>query len=196
MPKRTYALVTNAAELRSLLLHPILPTAILCTSADLADKKHANVRASLRAYIDKGGRVVVGGPGVNHMAMDEIPTLLSSLGGVGWRLGGYHRTTHFLNSAHPLYSAADAAVRAALPASYSCKAIVLKDVDPADMVYRSTPDSGFESLAMAMDGGKVASNEVAVATAHVGEGWLSWVGDVNQEAGSTAAMLWLLGLKQ
>ncbi|GAA5841686.1 hypothetical protein JCM9279_000730 [Rhodotorula babjevae] len=195
---RTYALVANPAELRSLLEHPILPTAVLCTSAALAKKKHANLRASLRTYIEQGGRVVVGGPGVNHLPMDEIPLLLSELGGVPWQVKGYHRTTHFLNSAHALYAAAegDSRARAALPASYSCKAIVLKGVAPHDALYRSTSYSGVESLAMAMHGGKVASDEVAVATAKVGEGWLSWVGDVNQEAGSTAAMLWLLGVKR
>ena len=194
---RTYALVANPTELRSLLAHPILPSAILCTTAELAEKKYAYVRASLRTYVEQGGRVVVGGPGINHLKIDEIPRLLSSLGGVSWQVEGYHRTTHYLNPAHPLYAAeGDSAARAALPASYSCKAIVLKNVDPGEMVYRSTGDSGVESLAMAMHGGKVASDEVAVATAKVGEGWLSWVGDVNQEAGSTAAMPFLLGVKR
>ncbi|GAA5906542.1 hypothetical protein JCM8208_000475 [Rhodotorula glutinis] len=195
-PERSFVTVANSAELRSLLSHPILPSAILSTTAALAEKQHANVRAALRIYIEKGGRVVVGGPGIGHLMMDEIPVLLSELGGVPWQVGGYHRTTHYLNTSHPLYRAVDSPARAALSASFSCKAIVLKEVDPSDMVYRSTGDSGVESLAMAMGGGKVASDEVAVATAQVGEGWLSWVGDVNQEAGSTAAMLWLLGVKR
>lgn len=115
----------------------------------------------------------------------------------------YHRTTHSLNLAHPLYTAlaADAPARMGLPQSYSAKCILLKNVAAKDVLFASTEKSGVESLAMAIRRGQVAKAEVAAAAAQVGDGWISWVGDVNSEAdvnsetGSTQTILVLLGLK-
>ena len=195
---RSFRLVASPEDLRSMLAHPILPSAILCTPGEIAKKQHANLRGALKAYIEQGGRVVLGGPGIGWVPYCDIPKLLSSIGGVSWKTEGYHRTTHTLNAAHPLVAAlpspGSSPTRATLPDTYSCKAIVLKGVATGDMMYRSTEDSGVESLAMLLHGGKVGSDEVAVAATKVGEGWFAWCGDVNQEEGTTAAMKVLLGL--
>ncbi|BGP45354.1 hypothetical protein JCM10450v2_001172 [Rhodotorula kratochvilovae] len=194
---RTCTLVTGPAALYTLLKHPILPSAILCSASDLAKDRYADLRTALRVYAEKGGRLVLGGPIANHIPYGGISDFLASFG-VSWKAAGYHRTTHYLNPGHPLFAglSGDSVVRAALPSSYSCKAVVLKDVPRSDMLFRSTEESSVESLAMAMHGGTVESDEVAVAAGKVGMGWVAWVGDVNQERGSTQATLFLLGLKK
>ncbi|GAA6057710.1 hypothetical protein JCM3770_002656 [Rhodotorula araucariae] len=194
---RTYALVTSPAALYTLLKHLILPSAILCSTSDLAKDKYADLRTALRVFAEKGGRLVLGGPIANHIPYGGISEFLASFG-VAWKTAGYHRTTHYLNPAHPLFAglSGDWIARAALPSSYSCKAVVLKGVPASDMLFRSTDESGVESLSMALGGGQVDSDEVAVAAGKVGTGWVAWVGDVNQEQGSTQATLFLLGLKK
>ncbi|GAA6042857.1 hypothetical protein NBRC10512_003442 [Rhodotorula toruloides] len=183
---RTYTLVTKVPDLFTVLAHPLLPSAVLCTSSGLIaspddddyfdsedeeppeedeetkrmkeeDRKVREEKAAaLRAALRKPRRVV------------EIPRLPP------------HDT--FLNVGHPLYASlpGDSQARAALPASYSTKAVLLKNVPAPDMVYHTTPESQVESLSMMLMQAKVTNLEVAVAMGKVGEGWLGWCGDVNQ----------------
>ncbi|GJN87916.1 hypothetical protein Rhopal_000871-T1 [Rhodotorula paludigena] len=192
---RTYVLVTDLEGLATVLGHPIRPSAILC-STNITEGKHAELRRYLRAYAENGGRLVIGGPVANYFRLDKVDGMFADLG-VNWKMAGYHRTTHSLNVAHPLFAnlPGTSVARAALPSTYSCKSVFLKDVPPLDALYRSTEDSGVESLAVALSGGSVKAGEVAVAMGKVGEGWLGYCGDVNQEAGSTQATLFMLGLK-
>ncbi|GAA6052394.1 hypothetical protein NBRC10513_006709 [Rhodotorula toruloides] len=228
---RTCTLVTKVPDLFTVLAHPLLPNALLCTSSGLTaspddddyfdsedeepfeedeetkqmkeedrkvcEEKAAALRAALRKYAEGGGRVVLGGPLANYLPFNMIDGMLADLG-VSWKAHGYHRTTHFLNVGHPLYASlpGNSQARAALPASYSTKAVLLKNVPAPEMVYHTTPESQVESLSMMLMQAKVTNLEVAVAMGKVGEGWLGWCGDVNQEAGSTQATLWMLGLKK
>ncbi|BGO97249.1 Proteophosphoglycan ppg4 [Rhodotorula toruloides] len=222
---------TDVPDLFTVLAHPLLPNALLCTSSGLTaspddddyfdsedeepfeedeetkqmkeedrkvcEEKAAALRAALRKYAEGGGRVVLGGPLANYLPFNMIDGMLADLG-VSWKAHGYHRTTHFLNVGHPLYASlpGNSQARAALPASYSTKAVLLKNVPAPEMVYHTTPESQVESLSMMLMQAKVTNLEVAVAMGKVGEGWLGWCGDVNQEAGSTQATLWMLGLKK
>ncbi|BGP29541.1 hypothetical protein JCM10296v2_001280 [Rhodotorula toruloides] len=228
---RTYTLVTKVPDLFAVLAHPLLPSAVLCTSSGLIaspddddyfasedeeppeedeeakrmkeedrkvrEERAAALRAALRKYAEGGGRVILGGPLANYLPFNMIDGMLADLG-VSWKAHGYHRTTHFLNVGHPLYASlpGSSQARAALPASYSTKAVLLKNVPAPEMVYHTTPESQVVSLSMMLVQAKVTNLEVAVAMGKVGEGWLGWCGDVNQEAGSTQATLWMLGLKK
>lgn len=176
--------------------HPIRPAAILCTTGEVAKRSNRQLIAKIRSYVSDGGRFVFGGPGVSAISMPLIDELFAGLGLAEWKVAQYHRTTHALNVAHPLFHAlpADAPARFALPASYSTKAITLS-VPTRDGLFRTDSNSKVESIAMMFGGGQISLGEAAVACTKVGDCWLSWVGDVNQEAGSTQAMLFLLGLK-
>lgn len=68
---------------------------------------------------------------------------------------------------------------------------------PADQaVYQSDSRSQFEGFIPGLPGNDVKEGECSVAAKRVGEGILAYVGDVNQESGSTLVSLWLLGVKE
>ncbi|GAA6000758.1 hypothetical protein JCM10207_004641 [Rhodosporidiobolus poonsookiae] len=196
---RTYAVADTPAKALAILDHPVPPKCILFSSGEIDADGHAELRAQLRKYVEKGGRLVLGGPLCNFIATPKIQSVLSDLGAPEWRFGGYHRTTFALNLGHPLYDAlpGNSTARAALPSSYSIKSVFLAGVPRGEALYQTTKDSKSESIiAMMRPMIAVTDDEVAVAAKKVGEGWLAWVGDVNQEQGSTMATLVLLGVKE
>lgn len=79
-----------------------------------------------------------------------------------------------------------------LPNKYSQKAVFLKNVASDDSVYRPSSDSLTQSLVFAPE--LANPNETAVAFKKVGEGWISYIGDVNNERGSQAVILSILEL--
>ncbi|GAA5826322.1 hypothetical protein JCM11251_007253 [Rhodosporidiobolus azoricus] len=194
---RTYALVTKPAQLMSVLDHPIPPKSILCTSADLAESAHGDLRAKLRGYIENGGRLVLGGPMPNYLTTEAMETLYTDFGAPTWKRGGYFRTTHTLNLGHPLYQAlaGDSVTRAALAQSYSCKASLVDNVTQDEALYQTAEGAQHQTLVPHMQR-EVKTGEVAVAVKKVGKGYFAWVGDVNQEQGSNSVVLFLMGLKE
>ncbi|BGP13294.1 hypothetical protein JCM10213_004936 [Rhodosporidiobolus nylandii] len=194
---RTYAIATSPAQALNVLAHPIAPKCILCTSGEIADVECAELRSQLRKYIEHGGRLVLGGPIANFLHLGKVNSMFADFGAPEWAYAGYHRTTHSLNAGHPLYAAlpGSSTARAALPSSYSCKSVFLKNVPREEALYQTTSTSRPESL-VPLPGNVVRDDEVAVAAKKVGEGWFAWVGDVNQENGSTMATLVLLGVKE
>ncbi|GAA6043636.1 hypothetical protein JCM8097_000847 [Rhodosporidiobolus ruineniae] len=193
---RTYALATSPSQASAILDHPIPPAAILCTSGEIVDDKCADIRTKLRICVENGARLVLGGPIANFLHLGRLDSAFTDFG-ASWKYMGYHRTTHSLNVAHPLYASlpGHSPARGALPSSYSCKSVFLKDVPADEAVYLTDRNAQYEGL-VPMPGAEVTTGEVAVAAKKVGEGWFAWVGDVNQEQGSTTATLFLLGLKQ
>lgn len=79
-----------------------------------------------------------------------------------------------------------------LPHSYSQKAVFLTNVASDDSVYRPSSDSVTQSLVFPPEPSN--PNEAAVAFTKVGEGWLGYIGDVNNEQGSQAVILSMLEL--
>ena len=79
-----------------------------------------------------------------------------------------------------------------LPNSYSQKAVFLTNVASDDCVYRPSSDSVTQSLVFPPEPSN--PNEAAVAFTKVGEGWLGYIGDVNNEQGSRAVILSMLEL--
>ncbi|GAA5979289.1 hypothetical protein JCM10908_002868 [Rhodotorula pacifica] len=193
---RSPYLVESLKAMEEVFNHPIRLSAIFCSSGDYAKRGQREMWKLTRSYVEDGGRFLLGGPGVSHMRHDAINEMMSGLG-LSWGMYEYMRTTHFRNDANPLFASlpAKAAARTLLPKSYSMKSIVLKGVADQDALYRSTSESKVESIAMLMGGGEVIPGEVGAATTKVGQGWISWIGDVNQEEGSNHTACFLLGLE-
>ncbi|GAA5878620.1 hypothetical protein JCM3774_004084 [Rhodotorula dairenensis] len=193
----TVYVVESLEAMEEVYNHPLRPSAIFCSSGDFTKRGQRKLWTATRAYVEEGGRFVIGGPGANHMRMDAIDEMLAGLG-LPWKMLGYMRTTHYRNDQNPLLAALPptAAARTLLPESYSMKSITLKGVADRDALYRSTDESQVESLAMALGGGKMNGGKVAVAATQVGKGSVSWVGDVGQEDGSTRTVCFLLGLAE
>jgi len=105
-----------------------------------------------------------------------------------WQSGDYHRTTVNLNS--------DCRVprlnQAGLPEEYSQKAIFLKNVAKDAAVYLPSGNSRVDSAVFPAD--PVDCEQTPVVFAKIGEGWLGYVGDVNNESESQAVVLAMCGL--
>ena len=69
-----------------------------------------------------------------------------------------------------------------LPNSYSQKALFLAHVATDDAVYRPSSESVIQSAVFSP--GPSDPNQTAVAFAQIEEGWLGYLGDVNNEQGS------------
>ena len=82
--------------------------------------------------------------------------------------------------------------RAGLPAEYSQKAVFLKNVAKEAAVYLPSGSSRTQSLVFPP--AQVDCEQTPVVFAHIGEGWLGYVGDVNNEAESQAVVLAMCGL--
>ena len=79
-----------------------------------------------------------------------------------------------------------------LPNSYSQKAVYLANVASDDSVYRPSSDSLTQSAVFPP--GPSNPNQTAVAFTKIGEGWLGYLGDVNNEQGSQAVIHSMLEL--
>jgi hypothetical protein len=86
--------------------------------------------------------------------------------GLQWSVGNYHHVNVSFNSD---------ALEATLPVAYSLKAQFLRGVDASAILY------GFDG-------------EAAIAFGQFGEGRIGYVGDVNAEEGTSAALIAMCGL--
>ncbi|GAA5887392.1 hypothetical protein JCM5296_007124 [Sporobolomyces johnsonii] len=196
---RSYYLVDSKSQMLQALDHPIKPQAVLCTSADIGNPKFANLRARLKQYVKAGGRLVLGGQIANFLQFDEFDPLFASFG-VSWKRSQYSGTPQELVPSHPLLATLSASQRATLASSYSAKAATLEDVPLSEVLYKGVEeededyDYDEDELPRPAPPPSLGERWVAVAAAKVGQGWFAYLGDVNQEAETSAATLVLLGL--
>ncbi|KAF8318594.1 uncharacterized protein EI90DRAFT_3083062 [Cantharellus anzutake] len=144
---------------------------------------------ALLSYARNGGRVVFGCMIPSEMSDSIAEKFFGEKLGLPWRLGGYYRSTHFLQRFH---HALGSPASASLLASYSMKAVSLSGVEASDAVYRPGEDSHVESFVFDPD--SVDQSLVPVAMTRYEKGWIGWNGDVNAEDGSTYVLLAMLGL--
>ncbi|GAA5930424.1 hypothetical protein JCM1841_006853 [Sporobolomyces salmonicolor] len=171
--------------------HPIKPHAVLCTSADIAHDKFANLRARFKQYVKAGGCLILGGQMAHFLQLDTIEPLFASCG-LSWKHSRYSRETHELLPSHPRFATLPASRRAALASSYSAKALMLGHVPRGEALYRAE-EYGEEDADDEDRSAELGERDVAAAAAKVGVGWVAYWGDVNQEEGTPAATLVLLG---
>ncbi|KAF9009608.1 hypothetical protein BDQ17DRAFT_1072795 [Cyathus striatus] len=156
--------------------------------AGIIRKSNSAVLKRLMEYVkDEGGQVCFGGMFPGCINRDEFAEFFKGWG-VQWNYGSYHRTTFALNASHPLVSS-----NSLLLKSYSMKALHVSNISPDVMLYRTTEESRLESFVFAPMKINKPGESPAVA-ARVGKGWLSFLGDVNGEKGSTGAVMAMLGV--
>ena len=73
---------------------------------------------------------------------------------------------------------------------YSQKAVFLSNVAQSDSLYLPSSDSMTQSLVFSPQ--SVKQDQTPLAFTKVGDGWLGYVGDVNNEQGSQAVILAML----
>ncbi|KAK0514708.1 hypothetical protein JMJ35_003325 [Cladonia borealis] len=162
------------------------PIAILLPDPAVTLKQNSALLGQVINYVQAGGFAIFScnfSSFINESTMDRFWKKSWSL---DWKFGDYHRTDVYLNRSItqlPMSS---------LPNGYSQKAVFLKNVANDDSVYRPSSDSVTQSLVFPSV--PANPNEAAVALTKVGEGWLGYIGDVNNEQGSQAVILSMLEL--
>ena len=90
--------------------------------------------------------------------------------GLPWKVSGYHRTTHHLQSSHPLVPS----FSPPLVQSYSIKSVFLNNVSDDEALYRPGEQSRTQS--MVFPSAPVEQKETPMAMGRAGEGWLGGSG--------------------
>ncbi|KAL6898553.1 ribonuclease H-like protein [Trichoderma evansii] len=163
------------------------PYAVLITDEALTFRENAPVWDAVLKYIRQGGTAVIMG----HFPCFVKPLSIKPFfakAGLEWEQGSYQRTTLVLN---PQAVGVDLASK--LLPEYSQKAVFLNNVKSLDALYVTNEDSVLESLVFQADNAHVPG-ESPVLLACVGKGKLGYIGDVNGEDGSEAAVIALCGL--
>lgn len=163
------------------------PRAVLLTDAALTRHKHASVWDAVLDYVRAGGIAVCMGQFSSFVRPRKIRPFFERAG-LTWERGSHHRTTVVLDKHNVPRDAWPF-----LAESYSQQAIFLKNVDNSEAWYRQTRDSMVESPVYPPTPVEDVSY-VPVALASVGQGKLGYIGDVNTEQASYAAIFVMCGL--
>jgi len=162
--------------------HP-KPAAILAADESLTVSTRIPLVHDALSYVRSGGVLIFMALFPGFTRPPDVKSLFSRLD-LPWRSGSYHRSTFKLNSEMTRFE------KSALAESYSQKALNLANVAYDDAVYLPTDDWEDESSVS----GPTDRIETPVAFAKVGEGKVGYVGDVNNEEGTTPVILGMCGL--
>lgn len=165
--------------------------AIWIVDPQITTSKYAALSRQVVDYVRNGGTAILGGFFTSFVRPNDFDKWIRTAWGLPWMSGQYERTTVvFQNSATGRRDAGQR-WRDDLVAAYSSKAVFLKGVAAEDSWYSSPQDARSESFVF---GPVPVEAQTAVAFAKVGSGHLGYTGDVNNEEGTTLAVLAMMGL--
>lgn len=161
------------------------PQAILLADEYVTEKGQEPLLKKLAEYAKSGGTIVFGCRFSTFVKPLAMEAMFQRILGLPWARGSYHRTTFALNRRVENISVDS------LSPSYSMKAMHLKNVAPAASVYLPTETSKIQSFVFAPDPVRDLQ-ETPAAFAKVGEGYVGFVGDVNDEEQTTPLLTAML----
>lgn len=175
--------VTNPKDASSKITS-LVPTTVLITTADIANKKHALLNSKLHQYVIAGGTVIFCGQFCNMISPPDFDEFFLDSWMKVWKFGDYHRSTYSLNpQRHPKLR------DGRLPQSYCVKAVHVKGtILPSEMVYISTEESKIQSRVFAPSSAHKPNQSPVLFTTHA-DGYLGYIGDVNQEEATTDVVM-------
>ncbi|CAH0054169.1 unnamed protein product [Clonostachys solani] len=158
------------------------PSAVLITDATLTQRSsHIHVWYAILSYVRQGGTAIAMGDFSSFAKPNDIGPFFARAG-LTWQAGAYHRTDVALNSELATTLVPDLSTR------FSMKALFLKGVEPAAVLYG--PDQRSFTQSVVFPSEKVQDlTEAAIAFAQVGDGKVGYVGDVNRERETDAAIV-------
>ncbi|PBK87964.1 hypothetical protein ARMGADRAFT_1120790 [Armillaria gallica] len=171
---------TKGEFAREMKLSP--PTIVIAIDAGISEPENSVVFQRLLRYTREGGTTVCCCNFSGAIQNARVKTFFATWG-LPWDLGSYFRTTVHLNQA------ATGMVLEGLPESYSLKSMTLLNVARRHRIYAPSPTSRVESNVFEPNEIPIDVNECHCAYGPVGRGWLSYVGDVNNEDGSTRVIM-------
>jgi hypothetical protein len=161
------------------------PAAILSVDESLTSSTHITLVHEAASYVRSGGTLIFMGVFSGFTRPSDMQLLFSKFD-LPWAAGDYHRETCVFNPAMMLLDISGMA------ASYSQKALHVKNVQRGDAVY--LPQAWSES-ASALFPPRSANGltQAPAAFARVGTGKVGYVGDVNNENDTHTVVLRMCG---
>ncbi|KAL9591476.1 MAG: hypothetical protein Q9179_007684 [Wetmoreana sp. 5 TL-2023] len=179
--------VKSAAAVKPLLSSPSLK-AILVVDGGLSGGRCTALQTQLARYIKAGGTLIFCCLFSSFVSPLNADRLWSNFA-MPWKFGDYHRSTFYLSQkATPAFGNQRAAT---LEREYSMKAVHLKDSTVDSKIYVPLEQSRVESMVFAPR--PVDQSQSPAVWAKCGEGWLGFIGDVNNEQGSQKLLMVMLG---
>ena len=164
------------------------PSAVLVADGGVALKRNTHLQRSLVRYAKAGGTVIFGCLFSSFVTPPDLGHLFNKFE-LQWKSGDYHRTTFALNDAvKPVFGEQ---IYKKLEKSYSMKSLHLQYTPSTAKVYVPTESSRVESRVFPP--GAVEQLQTPAVFHKYGQGFLGYIGDVNNEEGSQALLLAMLG---
>lgn len=162
--------------------------AVLAVDGGIAVRRNNTLQKQLASYVKSGGTLIFCCIFSSFVRPTNMQKLWENFE-LPWRSGDYHRTTFYLSQ--KMKSVLGSQRAAKLEREYSAKALHLKDVPINSKVYVPLEQSKLESRVFAPS--YVDTSQTPAAFHKYGDGWLGYIGDVNNETGSQSLLLALLG---
>jgi len=163
--------------------------AIIITDQGLTESnpETREVVAKIKAYIENGGRVILGLHFPCFMPIDKFSGFFESFG-LPWKNGDYHRTTFQINPSGLLPESVELS---SLPKLFSMKAVHIKNAEPQEKI--CIPIEGAVTQSHVFPPEYVDQAQAGAVGAKLGRCYLIYCGDVNGEKGSNQLILALCG---
>ncbi|KAI4270763.1 MAG: hypothetical protein LQ337_006488 [Flavoplaca oasis] len=162
--------------------------AVLIVDAGIAWPKNKPLQKQLASYAQQGGTIIFCCLFSNFVRPPNMDSLWSTFG-LLWKYGDYHRTIFYLSQRMKNVLGQNRAVR--LLKEYSMKANHLKNVPEESRVYVPLEQSQTQSAVFPPS--SVDKCQTPAALHKYGEGWLGFIGDVNNERGTQVLLMAMLG---
>lgn len=162
--------------------------AVLVVDGGLSVKKHNALQKQLASYATVGGTVIFCCLFASFIRPPDMNRLWKNFN-EPWESGDYHRSTFYLSQKMKNVFGSQRAKN--LPREYSMKALHLANAPVGSRVYVPLEQSRTESRVFPPDA--VDNSQTPAAFHKYGSGWLGYIGDVNNEVGSQALLMAMLG---
>ena len=161
--------------------------AVLVVDGGFAKQKSKTLQLSLSQYAKAGGAVIMCGLFSSFVSPPDFTALAQRME-LPWKMGDYHRTDFALNPAFKSVFGPQGFSN--LQTSYSMKTVHLEGVPTEAKVYLPTHQS--ETQSMVFSAAKVDTTQCPAVWQKHGEGFVGFIGDVNNEEGSQILLLTML----
>ncbi|KAH8432836.1 uncharacterized protein LDX57_010466 [Aspergillus melleus] len=149
-------------------LDRITPKAIIVTDEGLTESKHEAVLDRIREYVKNGGMVIMGIFFPSFTPVDSFNKFFNQSFGLIWRAGDNFVSTDELN---PICSLPGDATKHSFPASYTSKAVHIRDAQPHEIIMG--PLSGAQTQSLVSSAGPGGESQAVVVGAKIGDGYLA-----------------------
>lgn len=165
--------------------------AILAVDGGIAVRRNNALQQQLATYVRSGGTLIFCCIFSSFVRSTNMLKLWENFE-LPWKRGDYHRTTFYLSQRMKNVLGSQRA--AGLEREYSAKALHLENVPTDSKVYVPLEQSRLESRVWAPS--PVDQSQTPAAFHKYGNGWLGYIGDVNNETGSQSLLMALLGKRR